>query len=130
MLKKAALVFGAVFLLIGVLGFVPAFAPKDAAGMPLLLGIFMVGAIHNIIHLASGAAALYAGTTSEAYAKLYFRVFGVVYAVVTLVGFVQKDSVLGLIHVNMADNLLHLAIAVVTLTLGFVVKNKVTPAAV
>lgn len=126
MLKKAALLFGAVFLLIGVLGFVPALAPKDSMGMPLLLSLFMVGAVHNLIHLLSGVAALAAGYTSEAYAKLYFKVFGVVYAVVTVVGFVQKDTVLGLIHVNMADNLLHLAIAVAALALGFGLSSRET----
>ncbi len=125
MLKKAALLFGAVFVLIGVLGFVPALAPKDSMGMPLLLGLFMVGAVHNLIHLLSGVAALAAGYSSEAYAKLYFKIFGVVYAVVTVVGFVQKDTVLGLIHVNLADNLLHLAIAVAALALGFGMKNRV-----
>lgn len=122
MLTKMAYVFAAVLLLVGILGFVPAFTPKDSTGMPLLLGIFMVGALHNIIHLASGAVALLAARTSEAYSSLYFKVFGAVYAVVTIVGFVQKDTVLGLIHVNMADNLLHLAIAASALTLGFVLK--------
>ncbi len=67
MLTKAAYVFAAVFILIGVLGFVPMLAPKDDMGMPLLLGLFMVGAIHNIIHLASGVAAFLAARSSEAY---------------------------------------------------------------
>ena len=118
MVKKAAMVFGVVFLLIGILGFVPALTPQDSSGMPLLLGIFMVGALHNIIHIASGVAALI-GAQSERYAKTYFKVFGIVYAVVTIVGFIQTDTVLGLISVNLADNLLHLAIAVVALALGF-----------
>ncbi len=51
------MLFGAVFVLIGVLGFVPAFTPQDSNGMPLLLGLFMVGVVHNIIHLLSGVAA-------------------------------------------------------------------------
>ena len=118
MVKKAALVFGVVFFLIGVLGFVPALAPKDDMGMPLLLGLFMVGALHNVIHLASGVLAL-AASKSDAYAANYFRVFGVVYALVAVVGFVQGDTVLGLIHVNLADNLLHLVIALASLYLGF-----------
>ncbi len=129
MLTKAAYVFAAVFLLVGILGFVPALTPKDDMGMPLLLGLFMVGVIHNIIHLASGVAALLAARSSEAYASLYFKVFGAVYAVVTIVGFVQKDTVLGLIHVNLADNLLHLAIAAATLALGFALKPKDTVSA-
>lgn len=126
MLQKAALAFGAVFVLIGVLGFVPAFTTTNSEGMDLLLGVFMVGAVHNVIHLLSGVAALAAGKSTEAYAQLYFKVFGVVYAIVTLVGFVQKDTVLGLIHVNLADNLLHLAIAAVALYLGFAFRTRTT----
>jgi len=122
MLKNAAMLFGAVFLLVGVLGFIPALAPKDDMGMPLLLGLFMVGALHNVIHLASGVFALLASKTDK-YAKLYFQVFGAVYAVVTIVGFIQGDTVLGLIHVNLADNLLHLVIAAASLYLGFGVKS-------
>lgn len=129
MLKKAALLFGVVFVVIGLLGFVPALAPKDSSGMPLLLGVFMVGALHNIIHLASGVLAL-ASTKSEKYAKLYFQVFGVVYAVVTVVGFVQKDTVLGLFPINLADNFLHLVIALASLALGFAVVGRRSKATV
>jgi hypothetical protein len=124
-LKKFALVFGVVLLVVGVLGFVPALTPKNSAGMPLLLGLFMVGSLHNIIHLLSGAGAL-VGSKSDSYAKLYFRIFGVVYGLVTVIGFIQGNTVLGLINVNLADNLLHLVIAASSLYLGFVFANKRT----
>jgi len=114
MLKKLATVFGVVFLLIGVLGFVPAATPNGH-----LLGIFDVSPIHNIIHILSGVAALAGAYSSEKYAQLYFRVFGVVYGLVTVLGFVQGNTVLGLIGVNVADNLLHLAITAVALYAGF-----------
>lgn len=116
MLKKAALVFGVVLTAVGLLGFVPALTPNG-----YLLGIFETNGLHNIIHLLSGIAALVA-SQSEAYASTYFKVFGVVYAVVMVVGFLQGDTVLGIIPVNLADNLLHLAIAGSTLYLGFGVK--------
>lgn len=124
MLKKTALVFGIVLFLVGVLGFIPALTPKDDMGMPLLLGLFMVGALHNVIHLATGAAGILTGSMSNLAAKRYFQIFGIVYAVVTIVGFIQGDTVLGLIHVNLADNLLHLAIAVFSLYMGFGVKAE------
>jgi hypothetical protein len=117
MLKTLAKVFGAVFLLLGVLGFVPG-ATSDGK----LLGIFDVSALHNIIHLASGVAAFALAASGEKGAKTYFQVFGIVYAVVTVVGFIQGDTVLGLIGVNMADNLLHLAITAVALYAGFGMK--------
>jgi len=120
MLKSAAVLFGVVFLAVGVLGFVPGITNNQ-----MLLGIFHVNAAHNVVHLLSGAIALWTGRTSAAYARLYFRVFGVVYALVALLGFYAGDGMLlGLISNNMPDTWLHVAIAVVALTLGFAGKDE------
>ena len=118
MIQTLAWVFGIVFLAVGVLGFVPGITANGH-----LLGIFEVDALHNIIHLASGLAAVAAawGMYSP---RTYFQVFGVVYGLVTVVGFVQGDTVLGLIPVNMADNVLHLAIAAAALYIGFMWKES------
>jgi hypothetical protein len=122
MIKNLAFLFGAVFLLVGILGFIPAVTPMHSDGMRYLLGLFMVGGVHNAVHLLSGVAAIAGGLASEKYAQLYFRVFGSVYLLVTIVGFIQKTTVLGLFHVNTADNFLHLVLAVVILAVGFGVK--------
>jgi hypothetical protein len=127
MFKKLAFLFGAVFILVGILGFVPALSPEHSDGMRYLLGLFMVGGVHNAIHLLSGIAAVLGGLKSEQYAKLYFKVFGSVYAVVTIIGFIQKTTVLGIFHVNNADNFLHLGLAVVILAVGFLLKTASTP---
>lgn len=118
MLKKAALVTGAVFVLIGLLGFVPALTPNDK-----LLGIFLVGGVHNAIHLLSGVAALAASQRRD-WSRLFFIVMGVVYALVTVLGFIAGDggAVLGLFHVNTNDNFLHLVLAAAFLYLGFTSK--------
>lgn len=121
MLKKASLAFGVVFVLIGLLGFVPAFVTSSEGGTGLLLGIFEVNALHNVIHLASGLVAL-AASTQVAWSRLYFQVFGVVYALVTVLGLISSP-ILGLLPVNLADNLLHIVIAGVALYLGFVYKE-------
>ncbi len=118
MLKTLSWVFGVVLTLVGVLGFVPGLTTND-----MLLGIFMVGGLHNIIHLVTGLAAL-AAAMGYFSPKMYFQIFGVVYGIVTVVGFVQGDTVLGLIMVNMADNLLHLVIAAVALYAGFMMKEE------
>src|SRR3712207_3919599 len=60
MLKTAAIIFGVFFIIAGIGGFVPGLAPSHGDGN-MLFGIFMVGPVHNIIHLASGAAALLCG---------------------------------------------------------------------
>jgi hypothetical protein len=120
LLKRAAVLFGVVFLLIGVLGFLPVLAPNQ-----MLLGIFHVNAAHNVVHLLSGAVALGCGLGSVAASRLYFRVFGVVYGLVAVLGFVQGETLLlGLISNNMADVWLHVGISLASLVLGFGVRNS------
>ncbi len=116
-LKNLAVVFGIVFLAIGILGFVPGVTTSDG----LLLGIFQVSPLHNAIHILSGIAALL-GAKSDQYAKMYFLVFGTVYALVAIVGLVQGNTVLGLIDVNPADNILHVVLAVAILGAGLFIK--------
>lgn len=116
MAKSLAMVFGIVLVLVGVLGFVPGITTDG-----MLLGIFMVDSLHNIIHLATGLAALAAAWGMYSH-RLFYQVFGVVYAVVAVVGFVQGDTVLGLIMTNMADHVLHLVLAAVFLYFGFMAK--------
>jgi hypothetical protein len=119
MLKIAAIIFGIALLAAGVLGFVPAAAPNQ-----MLLGIFHVNAAHNGVHLLSGAVALAAGMMSTNYARMYFRVFGVVYGLVAALGFYVGDGLLlGIITNNMADVWLHVVVAAASLALGFLVKD-------
>ena len=99
---------GVVLVVVGLLGFV-----MDSP----LLGFFEVDTIHNIVHLASGAVALVVGG-NHAMARMYLIIFGFVYAAVAVIGYLQ-GSVLGLFDVNMADNVLHAAIAAACLVVGF-----------
>jgi uncharacterized protein DUF4383 len=115
MLKTFAIIFGVVFLVVGALGFVPVLAPEGH-----LLGLFHVNGVHNVVHLASGAVALWAGLTSEHASRLYFRIFGAVYALVTLLGLLYgNQAILGLVANNGADVALHALIAIAALFLGF-----------
>lgn len=116
MIKAMANVFGIVFVLVGVLGFVPGITENDH-----LLGIFHVNTAHNLVHIVSGIAALAAAATSYRAARNYFRIFGVIYALVALLGFLTggTEPLLGIIANNEADNWLHVGIAAVSLALGF-----------
>lgn len=98
-----ALVFGAVYILVGLLGFV----------MDPILGIFNVNPLHNIVHLAIGAAWVFS-SKDHATAKTVSLVIGVTYLLVAVLGFVAKDLMADLLDITdnakgMADNLLHLA---------------------
>lgn len=112
LVKPLTWILGIVLLLVGVAGFF-----VDGT-----LIIFQVDTIHNIIHVLSGVVALFAVSTSLAYARMYLIVFGLVYGLVTVLGF-MSGNILGLFQVNMADNYLHAAIAVVCLVVGFSKKS-------
>jgi hypothetical protein len=113
-----ALLFGAVLLIIGVVGFIAdaSFGTgSDVNGSDLI--VFEVNGWHNIVHIASGLLGLALWRT-PATARLYALGFGAVYLVVTIWGFITGDQVLWLIPVDTADNLLHLAIAATGLAAG------------
>lgn len=107
-----SLIFGATLLLVGLVGFAADAGfelGRDVEGSKLF-GIFEVNGIHNLVHIASGALLL-AASPKRASARAVAIGFGVVYLLVTIIGFIQGDTVLGLIPINSADNFLHLAIA-------------------
>ena len=106
--KTLSLVLGVVLVLVGLLGFV---------NNPVL-GIFAVNGMHNVVHLLTGALAIYFATAGVKNLALYGKVFAVVYALVTVLGFIMPGSVLGM-TVNGADNILHLLLTVVFAYIGF-----------
>ena len=120
MLKKMATLFGWVLLVVGILGFIPGITADEH-----LLGIFHVNLLHNLVHIISGLAALYLAGKGEDSSRMFFQVFGVIYALVAILGFFSGDEpVLGLLSNNMADTWLHVVIAVVSLYLGFGSKKE------
>lgn len=116
-LQKILIAFGVIFLAIGVLGFIPAVAPNG-----MLLGLFHVNLVHNIIHLATGAIALIVAFSKCGCftPRCFFKAFGIVYGLVAILGFWYGNAaIFGIIANNLADAFLHLAIAVISLYLGF-----------
>ncbi len=124
-LQLAAAVVGAVFLLVGILGFVPgvttnydqlAFAGHQSSA--LLLGLFAVSVLHNLVHAAFGVAGLLLSRTRSG-AKNYLVFGGVVYAVLWLYGLlIDHGSPANFVPVNTADNWLHLFLAIGMIALG------------
>src|SRR3990170_2587266 len=90
--QMAALVFGVVFLLVGVLGFIPGITQgvdglsfAGPGSMAMLLGIFHVSVLHNIVHLLFGVAGI-AMARTPGNARNYLIGSGVIYAVLTVYG--------------------------------------------
>ncbi|HLG78823.1 MAG TPA: DUF4383 domain-containing protein [Ktedonobacteraceae bacterium] len=119
--RTVAFAFGIVFLLIGILGFVPALTPGGA-----LLGIFMVNGLHSVIHLLFGVLGLVAAFTGTG--RLYNRSVGIIYLLLAILGvipaLVPNGMLLGLVMINGADNILHLVIGVVLLLVGFALQDR------
>lgn len=116
MLRMIAIAFGVIMIFVGIIGFLPTFVQDG-----LLFGYFEVNALHNMIHIVTGVLAIMA-STSLYYTRLFFQVFGVVYLLVAILGFVLRGD-LFVMHVNTADNFLHVAIAAFSLYLGFLFKR-------
>ena len=131
-LQTAAAVVGAVFLAVGVLGFIPGITTNyDAMSFAghhseaKLLGIFQVSILHNIVHLLFGIAGL-AMAKSIAGAKTFLVGGGVIYLVLFLYGLVvPHDSAANFVPVNMADNLLHLVLGIGMIGLGLALGKDV-----
>ncbi|AZL10544.1 DUF4383 domain-containing protein [Brevibacterium aurantiacum] len=128
--------FGAVFLLVGILGFVPGITQDLDTIMfaghhsqAALLGIFQVSVLHNIVHLLFGIVGLL-GLMSRGLAKTYLIVGGIVYAVLWIYGLVvPMESMGNFVPLNTADNWLHFVLAVAMVTTGIVFGWKTSAAA-
>lgn len=123
--QKAATAVGIVFLLVGILGFIPgitsqydqmSFAGHDSEAM--LLGLFQVSILHNIVHLLFGAAGLAMARTISG-ARNYLIYGGVVYLILWIYGLViDRDSAANFVPVNNADNWLHFFLGIGMIALG------------
>jgi hypothetical protein len=133
-LQLAATVVGAVFLVVGIAGFIPglttnydtlAFAGHHSEAM--LLGVFNVSVLHNIVHLAFGAAGLALARTARG-AYLYLIVGGAVYLLLWLYGLIiDHDSAANFVPLNTADNWLHLFLAIGMVGLGLALGRSSLP---
>jgi Domain of unknown function (DUF4383) len=138
MAKTICKILGVVFLLVGVVGFV----------MPGFLGTHL-SVVHNLVHIISGAVALYlgfAGTLSAA--RLFCIVFGIVYLLLAICGFLLGGPatptiagmtamgpdprlwkvIPGQLELGQMDHIVHILLGVVFLIGGFLTKADVARA--
>ena len=116
MIKPLGIFTGSAFLFGGLLGFVPGVVKHG-----LYFGIFMVNVPHNILHIVSGIMFLIASMIGASVARLWFQIFGLVYAGMAVWGFwVGKGLICGMISNNQYDSWGHAALALAMLVIGFV----------
>lgn len=109
LIKPITWLFGIIFIIIGILGYF----------MHPVVGLFAVNNLHNIVHVLSGIIALVAAGMGTGAARSYLVIFGLVYAAVTIAGFLDFRLITDALMINSADNWLHLLITVIFLVVGF-----------
>ncbi len=125
LVQRFAQVFGAVYLLVGIVGFVPPLLVGSVPGAlgpftGFLLGLFAVNWFHSLAHLAIGAAGL-AVHRSFSGSKAYALALGIAYAALFLLGILSGEvaTLGGLLPLNGLDDVLHVLTALVAFTAYF-----------
>lgn len=126
-----AFAVGAVFLLLGVLGFVPgvttnieSLGSSGPASDAHLFGVFQVSVLHNIVHVALGVAGIALGRAPGA-ASRYLTWGGALYAGLWLYGLLtDAEGPANFVPLNAADDLLHFVLAAVMIALGLVLPRS------
>lgn len=131
-LQAVAAAVAAVFVLVGVLGFIPGitthYGEMSFAGNhsdAKLLGLFQVSILHNLLHLLFGLVGLVL-SRRVAGARLFLAGGGAVYLGLWLYGFaIYQKTAANFVPVNDADNWLHLFLGFGMLATGLLVSNDV-----
>jgi hypothetical protein len=133
MAKTVSTLIGLAFILVGIIGFVK---PE--------MGGTHLSTVHNVVHLVSGAAALYFGTKGTlAQAKMFALIFGIVYAGLGVAGFLAGSSqnpsahmpgpgdermlkvLPGMLELGTRDHILHIAIGALFLIAALATKANI-----
>ena len=137
MAKTICTILGIVFILVGICGFI----------VPDLLGTHL-SLMHNLVHIISGAVALYFGLAgSLSGARMFCIVFGIVYLLLGVAGFLAGDGgahtmanmpnandnnllkvITGQLELGRMDHIVHILLGIVFLIGGFITKADVARA--
>ena len=111
--KSASYIIGAIFIAVGLLGFVPNPIIADSQD-----AIFHADAVHSTVHIVSGLLFVVFAAAMPSSVSMFMKVFGVIYFLLGVMGLITIGSsgmtrLLGFLHVNGADNYLHVLLGVV-----------------
>jgi hypothetical protein len=108
---SVAWVFAASFYVAAAVGFIP--NPLLGPG-----GLFVANTAHNFVHLLTGVGFTIVALAGSRPSVVFMQAFGVIYALTGVIGFLAtgvggEGDLLGLVHLNTLDNLLHLGLGAV-----------------
>lgn len=117
-IKTAALIFGIIFLAVGLLGFVPNPIIGTADGV-----LFHADTVHSIVHIVSGLLFIAVATMFPGAASPVMMIFGAVYFLLGVLGLINiggegMTTLLGFLHVNGPDNYLHIVLGALIFLAG------------
>jgi hypothetical protein len=129
MVKRVAMIFGVVFILVGLLGFTApgAMTMGDPAHPSMLLGLFPVNLLHNLVHILFGIWGIMAAR-AFASAQVFCKLGGFIYLCLALLGLVAPTT-FGLIPIGGNDVFLHTVLGVLLVWVGYASKEEAATAA-
>jgi uncharacterized protein DUF4383 len=117
MAKTLATLFGAIYLIVGIAGFIPAFGGTMSMTPSMLFGIADVNLLHNIVHVIIGLAGL-AGGRSESGGISFCKTFGVILLLIGIVGYFQPNP-LNILPIGGGDVWIHVVTGAILAIVGF-----------
>ena len=122
--KTLAIIIGVIFIAVGLLGFIdnPVIGTSENA-------IFHADTVHNMVHIISGVLFVLVAMAAPGSAATFMLVFGIIYLALGVLGFATigeegMTKLLGFLHVNAADNYLHIALGIVIALAGLATRSK------
>ena len=129
--QLAALLYGVVFVLVGIAGFIPGITTNVGSmelgghhSEAMLMGIFQVSIFHNLVHVLYGIAGI-ALARRASWSRLYLLIGGAMYLVLWIYGLViDKESMANFVPLNTADDWLHFVLGITMIALSFLPRHR------
>jgi hypothetical protein len=137
MIRTFALIFGILYVLVGIAGFIPGLSthPTDAHNLAVdtgyghLMGLFPINILHNIVHLAIGAWGILA-SRSVGGARFFAKALAIIYGLLAIMGLIPgMNTTFGLIPIYGHDVWLHALSALIAAYFGFIARADGEPGA-
>jgi len=117
MAKTIGMLFGWIYIIVGIAGFIPAIGGSDSLATSTLLSVAPTNLLHNIVHLIIGLAGVTMSRTAEG-AGTFCKTFGVILVVIGILGYFVPN-LFGILPIGGNDVWIHLVTGAVLAWAGF-----------